>query len=64
MTEFKAKLLKIAGMFEELKAEERAIAHKSNAANLELQALLKESGLPENFTLPEALLLAIEKAHD
>lgn len=62
MTEFNEKLVAIASKFSELKTLEKELGHKSNVANMELQSLLKDHGLPENFTLPEALLLAIEKA--
>lgn len=71
MNEFNAELQKFVGIFGELKTEQEALNQNGQMLEAKMQienekfgTFLKSHGLPDNFTMPEALALAISKARE
>lgn len=71
MNEFNAELQKLVGVFAELKKDQenldqsaKLLQGKMQIENEKLGAFLKAHGLPDNFTMPEALAFAVSKARE
>lgn len=61
ITTFEKTLLVHVETFKKIQEEENALSMKSQIATTDFQAFLRENGLPDKFTLAEALHLAVRK---
>lgn len=62
MTTFTKGLVEINQEMKELLKQEKELSHKMQVTQMKLQTHLKDAGLPDTWTLTEALLLAIEQS--
>lgn len=71
MNEFCVELQKFVGQFDLIQSEETEINEKAKMLDAKRKikmedfgSFLKSHGLPDNFTLPQALALAVTKSRD
>lgn len=64
MNEFFEAVLKFEAEAEELQKAEILHQQKARLFTEKLMGFLKQYGLPENFTLPQLMLLAVRKSRD
>ncbi len=62
MSEFEKELLEFVGKFKDLQNDENIIGARAHMITGQFQDFLKRNGLPEKFTMAEALHLAISKS--
>jgi hypothetical protein len=62
MTEFHKQMLKFVEESQDIQKRTAQLQADTGIFNEKLGSFLKESGLPENFSIPEICLLAIRKA--
>ena len=64
MNEFYTQLLKHEEKFTELQKKEMELKMEMHMANEAFGGFLKEHGLPEHFTMAQAMMLAVRKSRD
>lgn len=62
MNEFEKELLEFVSRFKELQNDENTIQMRSHLISGQFQDFLRKNGLPEKFTMAEALHLAVKQS--
>lgn len=64
MTEFYKALLQYEERFKDMQKKEQALQLEAHTLQSAFQGWLKESGLPEQFTMAEVMTLAVRKSRE